>query len=181
MKRLSLNESWAFARLPDGVFPPIAEPEWTAVALPHTWYTDDGPYHGPALYRKTLPVDPAWERAFLEFEGADQVCRVFVNGEELGEHRGAYARFRFPVPETALKSGSLRIEALLDNRVSPDVAPNFGDFTVFGGLYRNVNLLITGEYHFDYGYYGTDGVIVRASVDEDGGVLSLEPHVCTER
>ena len=181
MKRMTLNEAWLFARLPDGTYPAAAEPAWTTVSLPHTWYSDDEQYHGLALYRKTIPVEPTWQKAFLEFEGADQVCRVFVNGAEIGEHKGAYARFRFPVPDEAFKSGELRIEALLNNRVSPDVSPNFGDFTVFGGLYRSVSLLITNTDHFDYCYYGTDGVIARACVDESGyGLVSVEPHVCSD-
>lgn len=182
MNRISLNEGWQFAKLPEGMYPPAAEPAWETVTLPHTWYRDDDQYHGLALYGKALSSDPAWEKVFLEFEGADQCCRVFVNGREIGEHKGAYARFRLPVPEELRESGLLRLEVLLDNRVSPDVSPNFGDFTIFGGLYRNVNLLVTGEDHFDYCYYGTDGVIVRAGVQDDGsGVLALEPHVCTAR
>lgn len=180
MKRIAINDAWLFAKLPSGALP-AAEPAWTTVTLPHTWYSDDDQYHGLAIYRKTVTADPNWQKVFLEFEGADQVCRVFVNGEELGEHKGAYARFRFPIPETALQSGELRIEALVDNRISPEVSPNFGDFTVFGGLYRNVNLLIAGDVHFDYGYYGTDGVIARAFVDEKGnGIVAIEPHVCAE-
>ena len=182
MRRIALNQDWRFAKLPDGAFPLTAEPAWETVNLPHTWYTDEEQYHGLALYCRELPVDPAWEKLFLEFEGADQRCRVFVNGREIGEHKGAYARFRFPVPDAERSGGQLRIEVLLDNRISPDVSPNFGDFTIFGGLYRNVNLLITGEDHFDYCYYGTDGVIARSTVGEDGcGLLELEPHVCTER
>lgn len=180
MKRISLNETWQFVKLPDGVFPPAAEPAWETVTLPHTWYTDDDQYQGLALYRRTVSVEPGWEKAFLEFEGADQVCRVFVNGSEIGEHKGAYARFRLPVPADALRSGALQIEALLDNRLSPDVSPNFGDFTIFGGLYRKVSLLLCGEDHFDYSYYGTDGVIALASVAPDGsGLVALESHVCT--
>ena len=182
MNRIPLNEGWRFAKLPEGVYPPVAEPAWETVTLPHTWYRDDDQYHGLALYGRELPSDPAWEKVFLEFEGADQRCRVFVNGREIGEHKGAYARFRLPVPEELRESGLLRIEVLLDNRVSPDVSPNFGDFTIFGGLYRNVNLLVSGEDHFDYCYYGTDGVIARASVLDDGsGLLELEPHVCTDK
>ena len=182
MNRIPLNEAWQFAKLSEGTYPPVAEPAWETVTLPHTWYNDNDQYHGLALYCRELPVDPAWEKAFLEFDGADQRCRVFVNGRQIGEHNGAYARFRFPVPDEARESGLLRIEVLLDNRVSPDVSPNFGDFTIFGGLYRNVNLLVTGKDHFDYCYYGTDGVIARAGVREDSsGVLALEPHVCTQR
>jgi len=182
MIRINLNETWQFAKLPDGVFPAVVEPAWETVTLPHTWYKDDDQYHGLALYCRTVRVESGWTKVYLEFEGADQSCRIFVNGEQIGEHRGAYARFRFPVPAAALKSGELRIEALLDNRISPDISPNFGDFTVFGGLYRNVNLLIMSDTHFDYGYYGTDGVIARAFIDEKGnGIVAVETHVCTEK
>ena len=182
MNRISLNAGWQFIKLPRGIPVEREDLDWEPVSLPHTWYRENDPYHGLVLYRRKIEVEDGWKNAFLEFEGADQRCRVFVNGEEIGEHNGAYARFRFPVPEAALKSGELRIEALLDNRVSADVSPNFGDFTIFGGLYRNVNLLVTSEDHFDYCFYGTDGVIARAAVQDDGsGLLALEPHVCTER
>ena len=182
MNRISLNAGWQFIKLPRGIPVERENLDWETVSLPHTWYREEDPYHGLVLYRREIGVGKAWKKAFLEFEGADQRCRVFVNGREIGEHKGAYARFRFPVPEAALKSGEGRIEALLDNRVSADVSPNFGDFTIFGGLYRNVNLLVTSEDHFDYCFYGTDGVIARAAVQDDGsGLLALEPHVCTER
>ena len=182
MNRISMNAGWQFVKLPKGIPAEREDLDWETVSLPHTWYREEDPYHGLVLYRREIGVGKAWKKAFLEFEGADQRCRVFVNGKEIGEHNGAYARFRFPVPEAALKSGELRIEALLDNRVSADVSPNFGDFTIFGGLYRNVNLLVTSEDHFDYCFYGTDGVIARAAVQDDGsGLLALEPHVCTER
>ena len=181
MKRISLNENWQFARFPDwdGVGA-VPSAEWENVTLPHCNYTDEEPYHGLMLYRRTVSAQPGWRKVFLEFDGADQVCRVSVNGIALGEHRGGYSRFRFEVPEEALQEGELRVEVCLDNRLNPAVSPTFGDFTVFGGLYRGVNLILTGEDHFDYCYYGTNGVIARASVAKDGsGLLDIEPHVCT--
>lgn len=182
MNRISMNAGWQFVKLPKGIPAEREDLDWEPVSLPHTWYRENDPYHGLVLYRRKIEVEDGWKNAFLEFEGADQRCRVFVNGREIGEHKGAYARFRFPVPDEARESGLLRIEVLLDNGVSPDSSPNFGDFTIFGGLYRNVNLLVTGEDHFDYCYYGTDGVIARATVDETGcGLLELEPHVCTDK
>lgn len=181
MQRISLNQSWQFAKVPEGDIPPVPEGiAWENISLPHTWYTDEDPYHGVVVYRREFSTDPKWCKAFLEFEGADQVCRVFVNGRPVGEHRGGYARFRFPVPQEALSSGSLFIEVYLDNSINPEVLPNFGDFTVFGGLYREVNLLVTGENHFDYLYYGTDGIIAAADIEKDGmGVVRISPHVCT--
>ncbi len=182
MERISFNQKWQFAKLPDGIFPATTEPVWETVTLPHTWYSDGDPYQGLAVYRKTVTVDPAWRKAFLEFNGADQVCRVFVNGRSIGQHKGGYSRFRFPVPKEALKSGELHIEVCLTNSPNQEVSPNFGDFTVFGGLYRDVNLLITGEDHFDYCYYGTDGILARTDIGEDGsGTVLVEPHVCTEK
>ena len=180
MKKIFLNEDWQFARLPDGVFPVASESDWKTVTLPHTWYSDGDQYRGLAVYCKTVAVDPAWQRLYLEFDGADQVCHVFINGEFIGEHRGGYARFRFPVPEKALENGKLRIDVYLDNSLNPQVSPSFGDFTVFGGLYRSVSLLAVGEDHFDYCYYGTNGIIARAGIEDDGtGLITLESHVRT--
>ena len=99
MQRISLNQSWQFAKIPDGTIPFTLEGiAWENVSLPHTWYTDEDPYHGVVVYHRELSTDPKWCKSFLEFEGADQVCRVFVNGRPVGEHRGGYARFRFPIP-----------------------------------------------------------------------------------
>ncbi len=69
----------------------------------------------------------------------------------------------------------------MENSVNEDIAPSFGDFTVFGGLYRNVDLLVCHKSHFDRCYYGTDGMIVRAWVGDDGqGVIDVAPHAICE-
>ena len=67
-----------------------------------------------------------------------------------------------------MNQDELELELFVDNGITEDVSPLAGDFTVMGGLYRDVSLLVCGEIHFDYTYYGTDGVIVRAHVDENG-------------
>lgn len=176
-----LNEGWLFRRLPEQTIeqtsPALLPVEgYETVTLPHTWYTDEDPYRGLTVYRRTVCPSPEAEHVFLSFEGADQRCRVWAYGVLLGEHRGGYSRFRVPLPRSA--SGRTEITVLLDNRVDETVSPHFGDFTVFGGLYRPVELIEAGECCFDYGYYGTDGLIVRASADEGGdGLLRLEPHV----
>jgi len=179
MNRISLNAGWQFVKLPKGIPVERENLDWETVSLPHTWYREDDPYHGLVLYRREIGVGKEWKKAFLEFEGADQVCQVYVNGVFLGEHRGGYSRFRFEIPQELLAGGALQIEAALTNSANSEVSPNFGDFTVFGGLYRGVNLLLTGDEHFDYLYYGTDGVLARTALDENGrGVISIEPHVC---
>ncbi len=183
MKTISLNDSWIFRKLPGHRLDEAAnlDPEdfpAETVSLPHTWYTDDEQYKGLCLYEKELPR-PEGTRLLLSFGAADQSCAVYVNGVLCGRHKGGYARFRLPIPAEAL-SDRLRIRVYVENPVNEDICPSFGDFTVFGGLYRGAELLVCGENHFDRCFFGTDGLIVRASVDEKGdGILRLEPHtVC---
>ena len=182
MQNLNLNPCWKFKKLPglsiDQLPDPLSEGGWEQVSLPHTWYRADDAYQGLAVYEKTVARDPAWRKAFLSFEGADQQCRVFVNGHPAGSHRGGYSRFRLPVPEAARTDSSWTIRVFVENSENEEIAPSFGDFTVYGGLTRGAELLIAGESHFDRCYWGTDGVILRASVDDQGrGVLNIEPHV----
>ena len=187
MRKLSLDTSWRFIKLP-GRMPermPDALPEdgWEEVSLPHTWYSDGDPYQGLACYEKTVKRDPAWKSAFLSFEAADQYARVFVNGRFAGSHRGGYSRFRVPVPDAVRDDPVWTVRVLVENSPNEEIAPSFGDFTVFGGLYRGASLLVGEEDHFDCCFYGTDGLIVRARLDEAGrGVFCLEPHtVCVNR
>ncbi len=185
MQNLSLDQDWKFRKLPGLKISDIPErlPDgsWEQVSLPHTWFTEEDPWQGLAVYEKTVCRGADWERAFLSFDGADQQCRVFVNGQEAGVHRGGYSRFRLPIPEAAASDPEWRITVFLENSVNEDIAPSFGDFTVFGGLYRHVNLLICSRDHFDRCYYGTDGLIVRTVVNEAGyGILIAEPHTVCE-
>ena len=184
MQTIPLNSSWKFRKLPglalDALPDVLPDGAWEDVSLPHTWYSDDDPYQGLAVYERTIVRDAPWQRVFLSFDGADQRCRVFVNGHIAGEHRGGYARFRLPVPAAAMGDDAWRIQVFIENSVNEDIAPSFGDFTVFGGLYRNVDLLVCQKSHFDRCYWGTDGLIVRAWVGGDGqGLMDVEPHaVC---
>lgn len=180
MKRFSLCDGWRFQKLPGRTMEetgPAALPEdgYEAVTLPHTWYTDEDQYRGLTVYRRTLRWQEGETRAFLSFDGADQRCRVYADGALLCEHRGGYSRFRCLLERPA--SGLTALVVLLDNRLDETISPHFGDFTIFGGLYRPVELICVGDCCFDRAYYGTDGLIVRAALDDSGdGLLTLEPH-----
>ncbi len=189
MRKILLNEDWKFRKLPGRS---IHDPEkawdmdgagYEEVSLPHTWYRDDDQYRGLSVYEKTIGLQLEWKHLFLEFEGADQHCSVYANGVLIGEHKGAYSRFRVKIPEALALSGRLELKVFLSNEENGEISPLFGDFTVFGGLYRDVNLLVAERDHFDYLYYGTDGILVRTAVGESGdGIICVEPHaVCEDR
>src|SRR5262249_44607657 len=129
--------------------------QWSALDLPHTWNAQDGQdgaadyYRGIGWYRKHYFVGGTYQnrKFFLQFDGANLVTRVWVNGIELGEHAGGYARFRFDAT-AAIRTGDDNVIAVkVDNAHHPDVPPLAGDFTFFGGLYRGVHLLVTDLLH----------------------------------
>ena len=182
MEIIDLNQDWQFAKVFDDEFKPGGEPAFETVSLPHTWYNDEDRYHGKAVYKKTVRFADKNKRYFLDLKAADQKSKIYINGKPVCEHKGGYSAFRVEIPEDAVKKGEAVIEALLDNSITPDVIPNFGDFTVFGGLNRGAGLIITNKDCFDRSFYGTDGVIAIADVLEDGsGCVRVRSYVKTEK
>ena len=140
---------------------------WSAVTLPHTWNAADGDdggtyYRGAGWYRRTVMVSPAASgaRRYLEFDGAALAAEVWVNGIHVGRHDGGFARFRFDVTPY-LKAGRNVLAVRVDNSKLPDVAPLDGDFTIFGGIDRDVRLVTTAPVHLDMLDYGSSGVRFR--------------------
>lgn len=124
---------------------------WQPVTIPHTFDLDTDPpaknyYRGPAWYRKSFATDPAWKgrRVFLRFEAASLVADVSLNGQRLGEHRGGFTAFGFELTDRLNPTGGAPnvLAVRVDNARREDVIPLGGDFTVYGGLYRPVSLLV---------------------------------------
>ena len=183
MKQILLADQWLFSWLEDipaelPVALPDRSPGGIPVCLPHVFSRDGRPCRGVGLYSRTLPGNPDWHAGYLSFESVDQCCRIWIDGVPAGRHEGGYSRFRVPIPADVLRKEQFRVDVLADNRLNEHVSPHFGDFTVFGGIPRPVSLIICGETHFDRAYYGTDGLVLRTSLDENGnGLISAEPHV----
>lgn len=175
-KITSLNAGWAFLKGPakhDKV-PTKAKRNWESVDLPHTWNNMDGQDGGSDFYRnicwyvKEIKLDlKPEEQAFLEFRGANAVADVYVNGEHAGRHEGGFSTFRVDITPH-LKKGKAKISVSVDNSVNDYVYPQTADFTFFGGLYRDVNLIIVPSAHFALEEWGTDGLKITPVVNEDG-------------
>ena len=168
----SINTGWQF-RKGDGTDYSQTPPPttgWEAVSLPHTWNAQDafddtpGYYRGPGWYQKTLyvPARAAGQRVYLEFEGANQLAEVYVNGRKAGEHRGGYTAFRVPIDQLLRPDAAAGNAVLVkvDNSYNPDIAPLTADFTFYGGLYRDAYLVTAGPVHFDLANYGSGGIFV---------------------
>ncbi|PTX44253.1 beta-galactosidase [Christiangramia gaetbulicola] len=125
------------------------------VNIPHTWnaedaFTDGQYFRGKGIYHKEIFIPESWseQAVFLKFEAANQLTKVFVNDKLVGEHIGGYTAFVFEVTE-ALNFGSaneIRIE--VDNSHSADIPPLEADFNFYGGIYRDIEMIVTGKSHF---------------------------------
>lgn len=128
--------------------------KWEIVSLPHTWNAFDG-QDGSGDYRRgtgwyrthfTLPKEAPGQRVLVEFDAADKVADVFVNGKPIGTHTGAFARFRFDITDTVNFQGD-NVLAVRVNNAPSQIIPISGDFTQFGGLYRTARILLTAPVH----------------------------------
>lgn len=163
---INLNDSWMFSK-EEGV--------WTEIRIPHTWNNQDGQdggndyEKGRFCYRRQFRIPELNGRsAYLEFEGANSCCEVWLNGRYVGKHVGGYSRFRFPVTEILRSAVPNDLEIWVDNRISEDVYPIDADFTFFGGLYRDVNLLLLSPVHFALQDEGSMGIFITPSLRADG-------------
>ena len=174
-KILPFNQGWQFRK--DG------ETSWQTVDLPHTWNALDGQdggdnyYQGIGWYQKTFTAPDA-AQVFIRFGAASKMASVFCNGQFVGEHRGGFSAFTMDLTPY-LHSGENELTVKVDNHADLPVYPAQADFTFFGGLYRQVELLIFADKaHFNVTEYGADSLLltpdvetgtVQASVLCDGG------------
>ena len=183
---VNFNRKWAFAK---GVSQAPAElPNvWNFVNLPHTWNAIDGQdgggdyYRGTCCYVKSFQkIDlPKAERYYLEFLGANASADVFLNGKHLAHHDGGYSTWRVDVTEAMEKENLLAVT--VDNSVNQIVYPQVADFTFYGGLYRDVNLICVPESHFDLDYCGGPGIKVTPVMDGSDARVEVEVYVTNYR
>lgn len=169
--RKNFNDGWRFIRSDCG--PHVAWEQGFPTSLPHTWNAQDGQdggndyYRGKCWYAKKFPHPESGEgeEIWLEFEGAAMSAQVWLNGKKLAEHAGGYSTFRVDLTGHLLPENTLAV--LVDNSANHTVYPQKADFTFYGGLYRDVNLLIVPAAHFALDYYGGCGVKVTPILSQD--------------
>ena len=167
-KTININHSWYF--LKDCKNVPNSSKGMKRIHLPHTWNDKDGQdggndyFRGRCAYFKKLgKIDPQGQEVYLEFEGVSQVAEVYLNGELLFTHKGGYSTFRVNLTP-ALKENNF-LTVIVDNSSRRDVYPQRADFTFYGGIYRDVNLIYADPVHFDLDYFGSKGIFVTPHVD----------------
>lgn len=189
-QRIPMNEAWRFVRRDEHAASAATyqDDHWNEVRLPHTWNAVDGAngyeyYQGACWYRKSFFLDESQQgrKIYIEFNGSNSITDVYVNGRHAGQHKGGYSAFRFDITADVVFGTKNVIAVKVDNSVVDDVYPQKADFTFYGGIYRDVNLLVTNEVHFDAMDYGSNGVyIVQDEVTQEKARLTIESRLAND-
>lgn len=168
---LILNDTWKFNRADVAGAENVGfdDSAWAAISLPHTWNNLDGQdggnnyYRGIGWYRRHYTVDGSYtnRQLFLKFDGANIIATVYVNGALVGEHQGGFSAFVFDVTTNINVGADNVIAVKVNNAFNADIPPLSADFTFYGGIYRDVHLLVTDKLHVSLLDYGSPGVYLK--------------------
>jgi beta-galactosidase len=181
-KTILINEEWKFVKENVGVEEVFAVPGDT-VNLPHTWNAIDGQdggndyYRGTCWYGKTFdkPELNLGDQVYLEFRGANSTAEVWVNNTKLATHEGGYSTFRVNITEALIEKNQVAVS--VDNGRNERVYPQKADFTFYGGIYRDVYMVIVPDSHFDMDYFGGSGFQITPEINGKTAVIYLKSYI----
>ena len=157
-----IMKGWGFTG-PDGTT--------TTVDLPHTWNARDGQdggndyWRGTCIYRTHFAApqfNTASHQVWIQFDGVNASAHVVLNGSPVCNHDGGYSTFRANITELLRDENELTVE--VDNSKNDRVYPQKADFTFYGGIYRDVSLMVVSKNHFTLDYFGGPGIRITPTV-----------------
>ena len=157
-----IMKGWEFTG-PDGTT--------TTVDLPHTWNARDGQdggndyWRGTCIYRTHFAApqfNTASHQVWIQFDGVNASAHVVLNGSPVCNHDGGYSTFRANITELLRDENERTVE--VDNSKNDRVYPQKADFTFYGGIYRDVSLMVVSKNHFTLDYFGGPGIRITPTV-----------------
>lgn len=157
-----IMKGWEFTG-PDGTT--------TTVDLPHTWNARDGQdggndyWRGTCIYRTRFAApqfNTASHQVWIQFDGVNASAHVVLSGSPVCNHDGGYSTFRANITELLRDENELTVE--VDNSKNDRVYPQKADFTFYGGIYRDVSLMVVSKNHFTLDYFGGPGIRITPTV-----------------
>lgn len=177
---INLNQNWQFTpgyEVRNNVF--------TEISLPHTWNLDalsgkQDYYRGFGNYRKVISVPETWKNysAFLRFGAVNHTASVFVNGKMVGEHFGGYTAFGFDISQYLNFGKNNTIEVRVSNALDLGIMPLVGDFNFYGGIYRDVEIILLPQNHISVEKFASNGIrVISENVNEKQADISIQVSV----
>lgn len=194
--RLNFNGDWLFYRgeiKEDAAKnPAFKDTKWQMVRLPHypqllplrhPWKPDN---EGISWYRKHFHLSKKYKNSkiFIEFEGADQVADVWINGAHITTHTGPYLPFMVDITDEVEFGDRDNVVAVkVSNYIDRDI-PVYGNWISYGGLYRDVHLHITDRLYITDAVYARQkaggGIFVTSQINKSAAYINIKTHVLNE-
>ena len=171
---ININKEWEFAK---------PEQEKVLVNLPHTWNAEDGMdggadyFRGTCHYTKTIKRSelPEADCYYLEIQGASSSADVFVNGKAMAHHDGGYSTWRVDLTDELTEE--ILLDVAVDNAQNDKVYPQVADFTFYGGIYRDVNVIAVAKSHFDLEYFGGKGLVITPVLEGEDAKIGVQTYI----
>ncbi|MBQ5874615.1 MAG: beta-galactosidase [Alistipes sp.] len=168
----SLNDGWQF------FFKLETSSDYARhISLPHTWNLDALAGKGEYLqtianYTREIFVPNEWsnKRLFVKFYGVQSIADVFVNGHHAGEHRGGWTAFTFEITPFLKYGENNSLVVVVNNSYQNDILPTSSEINLYGGIYRDVELIVTERTTVSPLYYGSDGILIHQNNITDTSV-----------
>lgn len=123
---------------------------WPEIELPVCWNVVRPEfiiYDGSMVFTKKFAFEKKDDEAvYLRIGAANYICRVFLNGEYIGMHRGGSTPAFFEVSEQLKEENRIIIAA--DSTRRPEQVPTENtDWFNYGGVYRDIELVRVPKVH----------------------------------
>ncbi|PQV51521.1 glycosyl hydrolase family 2 [Jejuia pallidilutea] len=194
--QVNFNQDWLFTYNPSEIIDTdllsneIKDSTWLNVGLPHTWSTyettgeihpfiasaserdDSYWFNGWGYYKKSFQIDADLEKKqlSLEFDGVQKYCRIYLNGNFIGDHKGGYTSFYVPISKHVKFNKENILTVAVSNKMSdPYRIPPMtaGNWNIYGGIYRDVRLSVKNTINIPY----------QGSYKHEGGTFITTPEV----
>ncbi|MBQ9201067.1 MAG: DUF4982 domain-containing protein [Bacteroidales bacterium] len=121
-------------------------------------------------YRKVLRPDPAWKgrRILLDFQGIMLTGDVYLNGERIGGTDYGYLGFEIDITRQLLYDGDNVLLVRADTQ-----QPDNSRWYTGGGLYRDVNLVITPS----DGYFVRHPLYIRTLIEPRRAAVLIDAEL----
>lgn len=192
--KYTINESWHFIK--DNSIKDVNQfnaqkDKAELIDIPHTWNVEDvndeqkGYYRGAGWYTKEVRIPTVFseKEVFLYFEGVATAAEVYINNTLAKTHIGGFTRFVVPVSDfiqfdKTMEFTTFNVTVKADNSQHKDWPALQADFTFFGGMYRDVNLVVEEKIHFNIEANAANGVFITTpKVSSQSGEVNLKVKI----
>lgn len=184
MEKKLINKEWMFIKERENQYSSSLIEKGELVNLPHTYNQEEAKtgeeiFRGATWYQKKLDLNSTdiEKELYLEIGAASLQSVIYVNGEKAAVNKTGYSMFRVYLTPY-IEEGENLIAIRVSNEKDNTVYPLAGDFTFFGGIYRDVFLIKVEKQHFHLTDHSRDGLTISTEkINENDYEFKTKIHL----